>query len=120
LFPVLFTARVTSIEPYLIVLAKYRSVQERQQYLAEQARQGNRHSTLQFTAQDLLWIACKLSIYPDLRTVTMEQVRARADDWKKREPSAQQSVHAATIFASCRILAPIPRSSGRACTADTV
>jgi integrase/recombinase XerD len=59
--------------------------QERQRYLVEQARQGNTHSTLQFTARDLLWIACKLSIYPDLRTVTMEQVRARAEDWKKRE-----------------------------------
>jgi site-specific recombinase XerD len=36
-------------------------------------------------AQDLLWVACKLSIYPGLRTITMEQVRAVADDWKKRE-----------------------------------
>lgn len=70
-------------------------VQERQQYLAEQARQGNTHSTLQFTAQDLLWIACKLSIYPDLRTVTMEQVRARADDWKKRERACGRSLNKA-------------------------
>jgi integrase/recombinase XerD len=50
-----------------------------------QARQGNTRSTLVFTAQDLLWVARKLSIYPNLRTVTMEQVRAVADDWKKRE-----------------------------------
>jgi integrase/recombinase XerD len=59
--------------------------QERQQYLSARARQGNTRSTLQFTAQDLLWVACKLSIYPDLRAVTMEQVCAVADDWKKRE-----------------------------------
>jgi site-specific recombinase XerD len=59
--------------------------QERQQYLAARARQGNTRSTLLFTALDLLWVSRKLSIYPDLRTVTMEQVRAVADDWKKRE-----------------------------------
>ena len=60
-------------------------VQERQRYLAARARQGNTRSTLLFTARDLLWVARKLSIYPDLRSVTMEQVRAIADDWKKRE-----------------------------------
>jgi integrase/recombinase XerD len=58
--------------------------QERQKYLAAQARQGNTYSTLLFTARDLLWVARKLSIYPDLHTVTMEQVRTLADDWKKR------------------------------------
>jgi integrase/recombinase XerD len=58
---------------------------ERRQYLAARARQGNTQSTLLFTARDLLWVARKLSIYPDLRTVTMEQVRAAAGDWKERE-----------------------------------
>lgn len=58
---------------------------ERRQYLAARARQGNTQSTLLFTARDLLWVARKLSIYPDLRTVTMEQVRAVAGDWKERE-----------------------------------
>jgi hypothetical protein len=58
---------------------------ERQQYLEAQARKGDTQSTLLFTARDLLWVASKLSIYPDLRMVTMEQVQAVADDWKKRE-----------------------------------
>ena len=58
---------------------------ERQQYLEAQARKGDTQSTLLFTARDLLWVARKLSIYPDLRMVTMEQVQAVADDWKKRE-----------------------------------
>ena len=40
---------------------------ERQEYLAAQARQGNTYSTLLFTARDLLWVARKLSIYPDPR-----------------------------------------------------
>ena len=59
--------------------------QERRQYLAARERQGNTQSTLLFTARDLLWVARKLSIYPDLHTVTMEQVRAVAGDWKERE-----------------------------------
>jgi site-specific recombinase XerD len=59
--------------------------EERRQYLAACARQGNSHSTLVFTAQDLFWVADKLSIYPDLRQVTPEQVRAVAGDWRKRE-----------------------------------
>ena len=54
--------------------------QERREYLAAQARQGNTQSTLLFTARDLLWVARKLSIYPNLHAVTMEQVRAAADD----------------------------------------
>jgi len=59
--------------------------EERRQYLAACAQQGNSRSTLLFDARDLLWIARKLSIYPDLRQITMEQVRALSDDWKSRE-----------------------------------
>ncbi len=59
--------------------------EERRRYLAARARQGNSHSTLLFTAQDLFWVADKLSIYPDLQQVTIEQVRAVACDWKKRQ-----------------------------------
>jgi len=59
--------------------------EERRRYLAACARQGNSHSTLLFTAQDLFWVADKLSIYPDLKQVTMEQVSAVAGDWRKRE-----------------------------------
>jgi hypothetical protein len=53
--------------------------------LAACAQQGNSRSTLLFDARDLLWIARKLSIYPDLGQITMEQVRALSDDWKSRE-----------------------------------
>jgi site-specific recombinase XerD len=59
--------------------------EERRRYLAACAQQGNSHSTLLFTAEDLFWVADKLSIYPGLKHVTMEQVRAVADDWRKRE-----------------------------------
>jgi len=59
--------------------------EERRRYLAACARQGNSHSTLLFTAQDLFWVADKLSIYPNLRQVTIDQVRAVAYDWRKRE-----------------------------------
>jgi site-specific recombinase XerD len=59
--------------------------EERRRYLAACARQGNSHSTLLFMAQDLFWVADKLSIYPDLQQVTIEQMRAVADDWRKRE-----------------------------------
>jgi integrase/recombinase XerD len=67
--------------------------QERRKYLCSRVRQGNTESTLQFIAQDLLWVACKLSIYPGLRTVTMEQVRAVADDWKKRERACGRALN---------------------------
>jgi integrase/recombinase XerD len=59
--------------------------EEHRQYLAACVRQGNTKSTLLFGAQDLLWVARKLSVYPNLSTVKMEQVRAVSDDWKKRE-----------------------------------
>lgn len=59
--------------------------EERRRYLAARSQQGNSHFTLVFDAQDLLWVARKLSVYPDLHQVTMEQVQALADDWKSRE-----------------------------------
>jgi integrase/recombinase XerD len=59
--------------------------EERQRYLAACAHKGNSRSTLLFDAQDLLWIARKLSVYSDLHQVTMEQVRAMAADWRMRE-----------------------------------
>jgi len=66
---------------------------ERRQYLAACARQGNSHSTLLFTAQDLFWVADKLSIYPDLQRVTIEQVRAVADDWRKRQRACGRALN---------------------------
>jgi integrase/recombinase XerD len=57
---------------------------ERRRYLAECARRGDSRSTLSLKAEDLFWIAHKLSVYPNLQ-VTIQQVRAVAHDWKERE-----------------------------------
>ncbi len=59
--------------------------EERRRYLAACAQQGDSHSTLLFMAQDLFWVADKLSIYSGLKHVTVEQVRAVANDWRKRQ-----------------------------------
>ena len=59
--------------------------EERRRYLAARAQQGKSRSTLVFDAQDMLWVARKLSVCPDLHQVTMEQVQALADDWNSRE-----------------------------------
>ena len=58
---------------------------ERERYLRACAQQGKSRATLLLEAQDLLWVARKLSTYPDLRHVTSEDVRAMANDWKTRE-----------------------------------
>src|ERR1700730_13426866 len=54
--------------------------EERRLYLAACAQQGNSRSTLVFDARDLLWVARKLNLYPDLHQVSIEQVRALAND----------------------------------------
>jgi integrase/recombinase XerD len=69
--------------------------EERRRYLAASAQQGHSHSTLLFTAQDLFWVADKLSVYPSLHQVTLEQVRAVADDWRKRERAHGQALNKA-------------------------
>ena len=48
--------------------------EERGRYLAHCAQRGDSHATLLFKARELLWVARKLSVYPDLQ-VTIEQVR---------------------------------------------
>ena len=67
--------------------------EERSQYLTACAENGCSRSTLLFEARDLLWIARKLSIYSDLDQVTMEQVRAVADDWKSREHACGRALN---------------------------
>jgi site-specific recombinase XerD len=57
---------------------------ERRRYLAYCERRGDSRSTLLLKADDLLWVARKLSVYPDLR-VTIQQVRAVARHWNDRE-----------------------------------
>ena len=70
--------------------------EERRQYLVACAKQGNSRSTLLFEARDLLWVARKLSVYPDLRQVTIEDVRALADDWRSRERACGRALN--TVF----------------------
>lgn len=59
---------------------------ERERYLAACAQRGDARLTLMTKAQDLYWIAWKLSVYGDLH-LTLEQVRAVASDcdWSDRE-----------------------------------
>jgi integrase/recombinase XerD len=57
---------------------------ERRRYLTYCAQRGDSRSTLLLKADDLLWVARKLSVYPDLR-VTIEQVRTVAHHWNDRE-----------------------------------
>src|ERR1700730_12244626 len=82
--------------------------EERRLYLAACAQQGNSRSTLVFDARDLLWVARKLSLYPDLHEVSIEQVRALANAWKTHAPvicrslttpfTAQRSVRLAVAW----------------------
>ena len=58
--------------------------EERRCYLLHCAQQGYARTTLHVMADDLLWVARKLSIYPNLR-VTPEQIKRAAKDWSKRE-----------------------------------
>ena len=58
--------------------------EERRRYLLHCSQQGYARSTLHVMADDLLWVARKLSIYPNLR-VTPDQIKKAAKDWSERE-----------------------------------
>jgi integrase/recombinase XerD len=58
---------------------------ERRRYLTECSRRGDSRSTLALKAADLLWVARKLSVYPSLQQVTIQQVEAVAHDWRDRQ-----------------------------------
>jgi integrase/recombinase XerD len=62
--------------------APYR--EERERYLRHCQQQGYTLSSMLLMARELLWIAQKLVIRPDLG-VTIEDVKAAANDWKTRE-----------------------------------
>ncbi len=57
---------------------------ERALYLEHCAQNGYSRGTLLFKARELLWVARKLSVYPNLE-VTLEQIEAVAKDWEERE-----------------------------------
>jgi site-specific recombinase XerD len=60
--------------------------EERRRYLTECARRGDTKVVVRQKAEELYWVACKLSVYGDLH-VTLAQVRAAAldCDWRDRE-----------------------------------
>jgi len=69
------------------VIARHKSApyaKERQRYLLHCYKQGYAHATLRTIADELLWVARKLSIYPTLK-LSIEQIKAVAEDWKDRE-----------------------------------
>ena len=57
--------------------------EERTRYLTHCSQQGYSHATLLLKARELLWVARKLSVYPDLR-VTPAQLEAAAE-WQDRQ-----------------------------------
>jgi hypothetical protein len=57
---------------------------ERERYLTSCAQQGYAHTTLRLKARELLWIARKLRVYPDLH-VTPAQLEAVASGWHDRQ-----------------------------------
>ena len=78
MFDTLFTRPSTITRQ---VNAPYR--EERERYLRHCYQQGFTRSTLLLMARELLWISQKLIIRPD-EGVSIEEVRAAANSWKKR------------------------------------
>lgn len=74
---------------------------ERRRYLTECAQRGDSCSTLLLKAQDLFWVAHKLSVYPNLQ-LTIQQVRAVAHDWKERERDCGHDLN--TCFTRARFV----------------
>jgi integrase/recombinase XerD len=69
------------------VVARHRTgpyAAERERYLTYCAQQGYAHATLRLKARELLWIARKLRVYPDL-CVTPAQLAAVAQGWHNRQ-----------------------------------
>ncbi len=69
--------------------------EERRCYLTYCAQQGYTQATLRLKARELLWVARKLSVYPDLQ-VTLEQVSAVANDWADRAPCCVRPLNPAS------------------------
>jgi site-specific recombinase XerD len=68
--------------------------EERQRYLAECVRRGDARVVVRQKAEELYWVACKLSVYGDLH-VTLDQVRAAAldCDWRDREHACSRKLN---------------------------
>jgi integrase/recombinase XerD len=68
--------------------------EERERYLAECVRRGDAREVVRQKAEELYWVACKLSVYGDLH-VTLAQVRAAAldCDWRDRERACSRKLN---------------------------
>ena len=98
--------------------------EERARYLTHCSQQGYSHATLLLKARELLWVARKLSVYPDLR-VTPAQLEAAAAEWQDRQqaygrPLNTQLIHTRFIAVArpwrrflgcwCEPIEPVPFS----------
>ena len=66
--------------------------EERVRYLEHCACSGYTRLSLLFIARELLWVARKLSAYPDLR-LNLEQIETVAHDWTERERCCRRTVN---------------------------
>lgn len=69
------------------VLSRYKNApfsEEQERYLLHCEQQGYAQTTLHVMANDLYWVARKLSVYPDL-IVTPKQIKEAARSWSERE-----------------------------------
>lgn len=68
--------------------------QERERYLAVCVRRGDAKEVVRQKAEELYWVACRLSVYSDLH-VTLDQVRAAAldCDWRDRERACRRKLN---------------------------
>ena len=68
--------------------------EERRRYLAECVRRGDARVVVRQKAEELYWVACRLSVYGNLH-LTLDQVRAAAldCDWKDRECAGIRRLH---------------------------
>jgi integrase/recombinase XerD len=68
--------------------------EERERYLAECAHRGDARAIVRQKAEELYWVAWRLSVYGDLH-VTLSQVRAAAldCDWRDRERACSRKLN---------------------------
>ena len=66
--------------------------EEREHYLIHCMQQSYTLATLRMKARELLWIARKLSVYPDLR-ITPAQLEAVAHGWQDRQQCYGRPLH---------------------------
>jgi len=66
--------------------------EERARYLSHCLQQGYSRTTVLYLARELLWVARKLSVYPDLR-LTLAQIETVAQGWEERQRGWGQTLH---------------------------